>query len=265
MPFPDIDPIIFSIGPFALRWYALAYIAGLMLGWKYMCVLIKQSPYKITVEDIDDFIFWATIGIIVGGRLGYVLFYQPGLYLQNPGEILAVWKGGMSFHGGFMGVVVAGILFARKHNIKPLQFADVVACASPIGLFFGRIANFINGELFGRTTDVSWGVVFPRGGPLARHPSQFYEAALEGLVLFLILFVLSRSEAVRNRSGCLTGVFLAGYGTARIIAEFFRQPDVQIGFLSFGTTMGQWLSLPMVLIGLAFIVRSKPGNTISNA
>jgi len=258
MNFPDIDPVIFSIGPIVLRWYALAYMLGLIFAWNYMKVLIKPTPYQIKPLDIDDFIFWATIGVIVGGRLGYVLFYKPDYYLSNPSEILAVWQGGMSFHGGFIGVITAAYLFSRKRQLSVLHLADVIACASPIGLFFGRIANFINAELIGRPTDVSWGVIFPTGGPVPRHPSQLYEAVLEGLLLFVVLFILSRSPLIRERSGFLTGAFFAGYGVARIAAEFFRQPDVHLGFLSFGTTMGQWLSLPMVAIGLFLIYRSTP-------
>ena len=258
MNFPDIDPVIFSIGPLVLRWYALAYMLGLIFAWNYMKVLIKHAPYQIKPLDIDDFIFWATIGVIVGGRLGYVLFYKPDYYLSNPSEILAVWKGGMSFHGGFIGVITAAYLFSVKRKLSVLHLADVIACASPIGLFFGRIANFINAELFGRPTDVAWGVIFPNGGPVPRHPSQFYEAALEGLLLFGLLFLLSHRQHIRERSGFLTGAFFAGYGVARITAELYREPDVHLGFLSFGTTMGQWLSLPMVAIGLFLVFRSTP-------
>lgn len=261
MPFPDIDPIIFSIGPLAIRWYSLAYIAGLILGWQYMGLLIRQGAFQLKQIDVDDFLFWATLGVIVGGRLGYVLFYKPAFYLSNPGSILSVWEGGMSFHGGFLGVVIFGYLFARRRKIEALKLADLVACASPIGLFFGRIANFINGELFGRPTDVSWGVIFPNGGPVPRHPSQLYESLLEGLALFIILYLFSRREEIRARSGFLTGIFLIGYGAARIIAELFRQPDLHLGFLSFGTTMGQWLSLPMIAAGIFFIIKSKSNFT----
>lgn len=258
MPFPEIDPIIFEVGPLAIRWYSLAYIAGLVLGWMYVKRLAVQKPAVCDTVAVDDFLFWATIGVVLGGRLGIVLFYQYDYYMANPAKIVAVWEGGMSFHGGFLGVVVAAYLFTRKRGIDPLRFGDLLGCAAPIGLFFGRLANFINSELWGRTTDVPWGVVFPNGGPIARHPSQLYEALLEGAVLFLVLFVLSRNEKIRARPGMLMGVFVAGYGIARIIAEFFREPDAYIGFLAFGTTWGQWLSVPMVMIGLFFVLRSRP-------
>lgn len=258
MPFPEIDPIIFEIGPLAIRWYSLAYIVGLVGGWQYMKRLAVYKPAVCDSEAIDDFLFWATIGVVLGGRIGIVLFYQFDYYMANPAKIIAVWEGGMSFHGGFLGVVVAAYLFTRKRGIDPLRFGDLLGCTAPIGLFFGRIANFINSELWGRATDVPWGVVFPNGGPIARHPSQLYESILEGAVLFIVLFVLSRNEKIRARPGMLMGVFVAGYGTARIIAEFFREPDAYIGFLAFGTTWGQWLSIPMVIIGLFFIIRSKP-------
>ncbi len=256
MPFPDIDPVIFSIGPLAVRWYALSYIAGLILGWQYMRVLAARSPAPIALDDIDDFLVWATAGVILGGRLGYAVFYMSDYYLQNPLAILQVWRGGMSFHGGLIGVAVATVLFARKRKIDLLPFADILACAAPIGLFFGRIANFINGELFGRVTEVPWGVVFPRGGPLPRHPSQLYEAALEGLVLFAVVSLVWRVKRFRNRPGLTAGVFLVGYTAARASVELFRQPDAHIGFLLAGTTMGQWLSVPMLGFGLYLIYRA---------
>ncbi|KXJ59238.1 MAG: prolipoprotein diacylglyceryl transferase, partial [Thalassospira sp. Nap_22] len=215
-------------------------------------------------RDVDDLLFWATLGVILGGRLGYILFYNLDYYLDNPANILKVWQGGMAFHGGFMGVIVAIILFARKRNISILAVLDAAAVATPIGLFFGRIANFINGELYGRTTDVAWGFVFPNGGPEPRHPSQLYEAALEGLILFVVLFILSRKAFVRHRPGILGGTFVAGYGISRIIVEFFRQPDAQLGYLAGGITMGQVLSIPMVLAGIGCIVyalKSKPIET----
>jgi phosphatidylglycerol:prolipoprotein diacylglycerol transferase len=256
--YPYIDPVLFELGPVVIRWYSLAYIAGLLLGFWYMARLATFPPAVITDQQIWDFMVWAILGVILGGRLGYVIFYKPEFFIDNPGEILAVWRGGMSFHGGFLGVVIGGLLFARKHKIPALGLADLCACVAPIGLGLGRIANFINGELYGRITDVPWAMVFPRGGPMPRHPSQLYEAALEGLVLVVVLHLVWRREALRQRIGLLTGVFLAGYGLFRIIAEFYRQPDVHLGFLSFGTTMGQWLSLPMLLAGLFLIVRSKP-------
>ena len=254
LPFPAIDPVLISFGPFVIRWYALAYIGGLLLGWRYMRALAAKAPAAGKPEDIDDFLVWATLGVVLGGRLGYILFYRPGYYLANPLEILAVWQGGMSFHGGILGVTVAGILFVRRRGIAILPFADRLACAAPLGLLFGRIANFINGELWGRAADVSWAVVFPRGGPVPRHPSQLYEAALEGALLFAILYVLQRRDGVRARPGVLTGVFVAGYALARMTGEMFREPDAYIGFLPFGTTWGQWLSLPMLAIGLVLIV-----------
>ncbi|AXO16730.1 prolipoprotein diacylglyceryl transferase [Thalassospira indica] len=264
LAFPAIDPIAISIGPIAIRWYALAYIAGLLLGWKYVVYYCTKTPNIMSKRDVDDLLFWATLGVILGGRLGYILFYNLDYYLDNPANILKVWQGGMAFHGGFMGVIVAIILFARKRNISILAVLDAAAVATPIGLFFGRIANFINGELYGRTTDVAWGFVFPNGGPEPRHPSQLYEAALEGLILFVVLFILSRKAFVRHRPGILGGTFVAGYGISRIIVEFFRQPDAQLGYLAGGITMGQVLSIPMVLAGIGCIVyalKSKPIET----
>ncbi|MBO6579617.1 MULTISPECIES: prolipoprotein diacylglyceryl transferase [unclassified Thalassospira] len=264
LAFPAIDPIAISIGPIAIRWYALAYIAGLLLGWKYVVYYCTKTPNIMSKRDVDDLLFWATLGVILGGRLGYILFYNLDYYLDNPANILKVWQGGMAFHGGFMGVIVAIILFARKRNISILAVLDAAAVATPIGLFFGRIANFINGELYGRTTDVAWGFVFPNGGPEPRHPSQLYEAALEGLILFIVLFILSRKAFVRHRPGILGGTFVAGYGISRIIVEFFRQPDAQLGYLAGGITMGQVLSIPMVLAGIGCIVyalKSKPIET----
>ena len=256
LAFPNIDPVILSLGPLAIRWYSLAYIAGLVLGWIYIKRLCRRDPPVCSVDAVDDFLVWATLGVVLGGRAGMVLFYQFDYYESNPAKIIAIWEGGMSFHGGFIGVVIAALLFTRKRGIDPLRFGDLLGCAAPIGLFFGRVANFINGELWGRPADVPWAVVFPTGGPVARHPSQLYEAALEGAVLFLILFVLSRNETLRRRPGFLMGTFIAGYGVARIIAEFFREPDSYIGFLAFGTTWGQWLSLPMIAVGLFFLLRA---------
>lgn len=256
LPFPALDPVLVSIGPFAIRWYALAYIVGLLLGWRYMRALCAKPPVAAAPEAVDDFLLWAALGVILGGRLGYVLFYKPGYFFDNPLEILAVWKGGMSFHGGILGVTLGGIVFVRRRRIAALPFADRLACAAPIGLCFGRIANFINGELWGRVTDVPWGMVFPRGGPLARHPSQLYQSALEGALLFAVLHLLQRRDSLRARPGLLTGVFIAGYGFARIVGEIFREPDAHIGFLALGTTWGQWLSLPMVAVGAVLIARA---------
>ncbi|NQW00300.1 MAG: prolipoprotein diacylglyceryl transferase [Rhodospirillales bacterium] len=257
LPFLNVDPIIFQIGPIAIRWYSLAYIAGLVLGCMYMRHLARRMVGVLTDDDAMDFITWATLGVILGGRVGYILFYKFSYYLENPLDILYVWQGGMSFHGGFLGVVVAGILFVRRRRIAALRFADLVACSAPIGLFFGRIANYINSELYGRVTDVPWATVFPTGGPQPRHPSQLYEALLEGLVLFVVVNLFWRMEFVRSRPGFATGIFILGYAAARSFVELFRQPDAHLGFLLLGATMGQWLSLPMVLVGLYLIIRSK--------
>jgi phosphatidylglycerol:prolipoprotein diacylglycerol transferase len=254
--FPNIDPVLIQIGPFAIRWYALAYIAGIVLGWWWCKRLLAKPPHVMTPAAFDDFILWATLGIVLGGRLGYVLFYRPDYYLEQPLEALKVWQGGMSFHGGMLGTVLALVLFARRRRIPLLALSDVVACGVPFGLFFGRIANFINGELWGRVTDVPWGMVFPNAGPLPRHPSQLYQAGLEGIVLFLVLFVIERAGA-RQRPGLTTGVFLIGYGIARSIGELFRQPDAFLGFLVGGVTMGQLLSAPMILVGLYLVLRAR--------
>ena len=258
IPFPAIDPVLVEIGPFAIRWYALAYIAGLLLGWRYIRLLAADPSGGPSAQDVDDFIVWATLGVVLGGRLGYVLFYNPGYFLAHPQEVVFLWRGGMSFHGGFLGVAVALVLFARRRGLGILTFADLVACAAPIGLLFGRIANFVNGELWGRPSDVPWAMVFPRAGPLPRHPSQLYEAALEGLILFAALLALWRFSESRRRAGFLTGAFLAGYGAARTAVELFREPDAHLGFFFAGVTMGQILSLPMIAAGLWLMVRAKP-------
>lgn len=294
IPYPHIDPEIFSIGPFALgnwslgpfavRWYALAYIAGLIIGWRYCLALAKKPPQVARAQDIDDFLVWATLGVVLGGRIGYILFYNFDQYAAHPIEMLYLWRGGMSFHGGALGVLCAIVLFCRQRRIPMVAFADIIACAVPIGLFFGRIANFINGELWGRITDVGWAMIFPTGAVSAdavppalrelcrrvtlidgsaglncpRHPSQLYECFLEGAVLFTVLWALQRFTSARQRTGMLTGVFLIGYGTARIIVEFFRQPDAQLGFLFWGVTMGQLLSVPLLLVGLWFVLRARP-------
>ena len=215
IPFPMIDPVLIAVGPLAIRWYSLAYIAGILIGWRYMLGLAARKPGGIDApvierEAIDDLIVWLVFGIILGGRLGYVLFYKPGYYLANPIEAAYVWQGGMSFHGGALGVILALVLFCRKRGISLLPLADLVACAAPIGLFFGRIANFINGELFGRPSDAAWAMVFPRGGPEPRHPSQLYESLAEGLVLFLVLAALWRFTQLRDRPGALSGAHLLG-------------------------------------------------------
>lgn len=253
IPFPDISPIAFSIGPLPVRWYALAYLAGFILGWRYVISLAGKDGLRPDKTDIDDFLSWGIIGVILGGRIGYILFYQAGLYLQEPLEILKIWHGGMSFHGGAAGMIIAMILYAWHKKIYVLRLTDWVCCAVPIGLFFGRIANFINGELFGRITTAPVGMVFPHGDPLPRHPSQLYEAALEGAVLFTILFALAQCRAVRERPGIISGVFLIGYALARITVEFFREPDVQLGFIAGPFTMGQILCLPMIAGGMVAI------------
>jgi phosphatidylglycerol:prolipoprotein diacylglycerol transferase len=253
IPFPAIDPVLIEIGPFAIRWYALAYLVGFVAGWKYTVHLVRTVPVGPTPRDMDDFLTWAVVGTILGGRLGYVLFYNSSFYLAHPLEALRIWEGGMSFHGGLLGVILAMILFARRRGFSPFAIGDVVAAAAPIGLFLGRLANFVNGELFGRVTDVPWAVIFPRGGDLPRHPSQIYEALLEGLVLFLVLFVLARRTELRRRPGIVGGAFLIGYGLCRFAVEFFREPDAQLGFLWLGATMGQLLSLPMIAVGISFV------------
>ena len=257
LSYPAIDPVLIEIGPFAIRWYALSYIAGILLAWRYMIWLARRAPAGITREHVDDFVVWATLGIVVGGRLGYVLFYKADYYLHNPLNALAVWEGGMSFHGGLLGVIFAVWLFCRRRGYPWIAVGDIVACTAPIGLCLGRIANFINGELYGRVTDSSLGMVFPGGGPLPRHPSQLYEAVFEGIVLFFILVWLARRPNTFNKRGLLSGVFLVGYAIARAGAEVFRQPDAHIGFLAIGTTMGQWLCLPLFLVGAWLIVRSQ--------
>ena len=257
LPFPNIDRALLHIGPFALRWYALAYIAGILIGWLYARALIRrdylwggQAP--MTVTDYDDFVLWGTLGVILGGRIGYVLFYNPAHFAANPAEIFQPWKGGMSFHGGFVGVVLAVTLFSRSRGIPFFSLADVTCAVYPIGHFLGRIANFINGELWGRPTDVPWAFVFPSGGPVPRHPSQLYEAGLEGLLLFAALALLIRRGALQRR-GVVTGAFAIGYGVTRCICELFREPDAQLGFLWGGLTMGMLLSIPLVLAGVGFI------------
>ena len=255
--FPNIDPVLIELGPFAIRWYALAYIAGLFGGAWYMRRLVVRSPALLTPKQVDDFLMWTLVGMILGGRMGYVLFYKPGYYLSNLGEILMTWEGGMSFHGGLIGVTIAIILFARRLGVDKWYVADNVGCVVPIGLFLGRIANFINGELYGRAApDVPWAMAFPAGGPVPRHPSQLYEAALEGLVLLVLLHWLWRQDAIRHRPCVITGCFCAGYALARIFVEFFREPDRHLGLVLFGLTMGQLLSAALLIFGIWVIWRS---------
>src|ERR1700760_1288114 len=267
--FPVFDPVAIAIGPIVIRWYALAYIGGIVLGWIYARALVKNEklwggPAAITLPQLDDFILWVTVGIILGGRTGYVLFYNLPFFIQHPAEILELWKGGMSFHGGFMGCVVAVMWFARRNGIPILSLGDITTAVGPIGLFLGRIANFINSELWGRAPDPDrpWAMIFPNGGPQPRHPSQLYEAGMEGILLFLVLWLMIRFGALR-RPGLILGSFIALYAVARITGEHFREPDPQLGFLWGGLTMGMLLSLPMVIAGIILIVRAwrrEPAN-----
>jgi phosphatidylglycerol:prolipoprotein diacylglycerol transferase len=257
LPYPAINPVLIHIGPLAVRWYALAYIVGILVGWFYARNIIASErlwggPAPLTVVDFDDFIIWVTLGIILGGRTGYVLFYNLPVFAAHPLQIFELWNGGMSFHGGVIGCIVAIVGFALHRGIPMLSLGDVTTAMAPIGLFLGRIANFINGELWGRPTDVPWAMIFPNGGPIPRHPSQLYEAALEGIVLFTVLNVLVRLGALK-RPGVVTGCFGVGYGIARITCEFFREPDVQLGFLWGGLTMGMLLCIPLMLIGIAIL------------
>ncbi|SNS29025.1 phosphatidylglycerol:prolipoprotein diacylglycerol transferase [Tardiphaga sp. OK246] len=260
--FPVFDPVAIALGPIVIRWYALAYIGGIVLGWIYARALIKSTklwggPSPISLLDFDDFILWVTIGIIVGGRTGYVLFYNLDFFIAHPAEIFELWKGGMSFHGGFMGCVFAVFLFCWKRGLSILSLGDITCAVGPIGLLLGRLANFINSELWGRHADASvpWAMVFPNGGPLPRHPSQLYEAGLEGIGLFLILALMIRAGALK-RPGLILGAFIFFYALARITGEFFREPDPQLGFLWGGLTMGMLLSVPMIFVGLVLMVRA---------
>ncbi len=285
IPFPDISPEIFTIHlfgmEFSLRWYALAYLAGLLIGWRIIVALMRRprlwgDAAPMPPERVEELLTWVIVGVVLGGRLGFVLFYEPGYYLANPGQIPVIWQGGMSFHGGFLGVVLASWWYCRRHGIPALRLADALSVATPIGLGLGRVANFINAELWGRPTDAPWGVVFPGEaaqncpgitGPCARHPSQLYEAGLEGVLLAGLLLLLVRAGGLR-RPGQALGLFLTGYGLSRFVVEFFRQADAQfitadnplghvLGGAVWGVTIGQLLSLPMVLVGLAFLARAR--------
>jgi phosphatidylglycerol:prolipoprotein diacylglycerol transferase len=261
--FPVFDPVAIAIGPFLIRWYALAYIAGIVIGWVYARSLIKNErlwgdrPAPVSLLQMDDFILWVTLGIILGGRLGEVLFWNFPYYYAHPLEIFQVWNGGMSFHGGYLGCVVAVMLFAWTQRISILSLGDITCAVAPIGILLGRIANFINGELWGRVTDASvpWAMVFPHAGPQPRHPSQLYEAGLEGLLLLLILAVMVRAGALK-RPGLILGAFTVVYGCARIVGELFREPDAPTGFVWGSLTMGMLLSVPMIAVGLVLIVRA---------
>jgi phosphatidylglycerol:prolipoprotein diacylglycerol transferase len=300
IPFPAFSPVALQLGPFAIRWYALSYIVGILIGWRYCLYLADRPPRLVGRKDVDDFLVWATLGVVLGGRIGYVLFYNLPYYAGHPFEALELWHGGMSFHGGALGVTAAIIIFTRARKLPLFAFSDIITAAIPIGLFFGRLANFINGELYGRPADIGWAMKFPselmadplkaaaaveavtkvdprlnsveaiiaayRGDPTIRvivdqlltprHPSQLYEAACEGILLFLLLFFSERMGA-RSRPGALTGLFLGGYAVARMSGELFRQPDVQLGYLFLGMTMGQLLSIPVLVAGLGIIWWSR--------
>jgi phosphatidylglycerol:prolipoprotein diacylglycerol transferase len=274
IPFPSIDPIAIAIGPLAIRWYALAYVAGLLGGWFIARRLAARANLwgtltQPTATDVDDLIVWVALGVVLGGRIGYVLFYNFRSYLDDPAEIFAVWRGGMSFHGGFLGAILAILLFARSRGLNGLTMLDLAAVVTPIGLFFGRIANFINGELWGRPApDFPYAVVFPHAGPVPRHPSQLYEALGEGLILLVVMALAARRFGFR-RPGLIGGIFVLGYAVARIACEFFREPDPQLGFLfgasvdglGGGITMGMVLSLPMALVGAVLIWLAARGLT----
>ncbi len=254
IPYPDIDPIMFQIGPLAIRWYAMAYIIGLFGGWFYFSKLDKHEPL-LSKEAYENILIYTLLGIILGGRIGYILFYNLPFYAHNPIQIFKVWQGGMSFHGGTLGVIVSLHIFSLRYKVPYLKLMDKVVCVVPIGLFLGRIANFINGELYGRMTDAPWGMIFPGSDLQPRHPSQLYEAVLEGLVLLLVLGFLFYRTKARNYPGFMSGIFLLGYAVSRIAIEPFRQPDPQLGTIFGPITMGQILSLPMILIGLYLIIK----------
>jgi phosphatidylglycerol:prolipoprotein diacylglycerol transferase len=257
--FPPIDPIAFRLGPLAVHWYGIAYLVGFIVTGFVMRWLSRRWQLGLSDDDILEILVFAVVGVIVGARLGYVFIYGGGAYLRDPMSILRIWDGGMSFHGGLAGLLLAGVLAARTLRVPWLTICDLGCVGAPVGFFFGRIANFINGELWGRVTTAPWGVVFPNAGARPRHPSQLYEALLEGAVLLVVLVVLARRLPPRPR-GELFGWFLALYGVFRIASEFFRQPDVQIGFLPAGSTLGQWLSAPLVLLGVFMIVFARRRN-----
>ncbi|GHF18896.1 prolipoprotein diacylglyceryl transferase [Kordiimonas sediminis] len=257
LAYPEIDPVLFELGPIVIRWYSLAYIAGLMFGWWYIRRLVSKPGAVMSTDHVDDFLTWAAIGTILGGRLGYVLFYNLSAYLEDPISILRLWDGGMSFHGGAAGVVIAVILFAKRKKLDLMRFADVIAIVAPVGLFTGRLANFINGELWGRTTDASWAMVFPTDpSGLPRHPSQLYEAIGEGLLLFLLLqFLYHKTNLAKERPGFIAGVFFLGYGLVRFLVEFVREPDAHIGLVE-GISRGQMLSIPTLIFALWLVGQS---------
>ena len=263
LPFPQIDPVLIQIGPLAIRWYALAYIVGILAAWRYASALVdradlwtKRGP-PVDKPGLEDLVLWITLGIIAGGRLGHVLFYTPGILLSDPMEVLRVWNGGMSFHGGCLGVLLAVGLFVRRKGLDLFSVGDLVCAVVPIGLFLGRIANFINGELWGRPTDLPWAMVFPAAGPEPRHPSQIYEALLEGVLLFLVLRWATHKRRWLGRPGVVAGIFFAGYGVCRILVEMVREPDIYMPAFPMGVTMGMLLSLPMVIFGV-WLIRRGP-------
>lgn len=252
--YPGFDPVAIDLGLIQIRWYALAYIAGILLAWRYMVYLAKKPPAAVEPRHCEDMITWGTIGIILGGRLGQVLLWDPGYYFANPIEIFKIWQGGMAFHGGLIGVILAMLIYTRKVGLPFFALADLAAAATPIGLFLGRLANYINGELVGRVTDVPWAIIFPQVDDLPRHPSQIYEALTEGLLLFAILALFAHRQKIRERVGTLSGIFLIGYGIARVVSEMFREPEAFTDSLV-ATTWGQWLSVPMILYGAWLIWR----------
>lgn len=256
LAYPDISPIIFEIGPFALRWYSMAYLIGILAGWWLVSKRVGKYELPLSKKNLEDIAFYMTLGIILGGRLGYVLFYGQGIFWTNPLEIFEIWHGGMSFHGGIIGVIAALWLVSRKIKYDFLALTDLVSPVVPIGIFLGRLANFANDELWGRATDIAWAVRFPRGGFVARHPSQIYEALLEGVLMFIILNLAWRSKFFREKQGLISAIFLLCYACFRAFCEQFREPDAQIGFLLFHTTMGQLLSLPALIIGIYLLVRA---------
>ncbi len=262
--FPDLDPVAFQMGWVVIRWYSLAYIFGLLGAWLLARKMSRVSKSVFTVLKIDDFLIWATVGIIVGGRLGYVFFYNLGYFLEFPAQIPALWQGGMSFHGGLIGVLVATLLFAKKKEISPLAMGDILVCVAPVGLFLGRLANFINGELYGRVSHaVPWVMIFPGGGEEPRHPSQLYEAFGEGLLLFVILnAVWWLMPKYRERQGFMSGLFFVLYGGVRFILEFFREPDEHLGFIIQNLSMGQLLCIPMILFGWWLMMKVSPKSVV---
>lgn len=254
MPFPQIDPVLVHLGPLAIRWYGLMYLLGFLAAYWLIRTLARQRNLSLDGNGAADLLFYGAVGVILGGRLGYVLFYNPGWYLQHPLEALAIWQGGMSFHGGLLGVVAAALLFCRRRRLPVLLTGDILVTSATVGLGLGRLGNFINGELWGRPTTLPWGVVFPGAGPLPRHPSQLYQALLEGALLCVVLLWLHRRQAA---PGVPFFTFFLGYGLCRFLVEFVRQPDSHLGFLWWGATMGQLLSLPMIAVGIAGLLWTR--------